>query len=342
MTELEHTVDEAQAPSALPAPAPPPPPARARAVAGRAAELLRANATPVAFVALFVTLSVASDAFLTKANLLNLLDQNAAIGIIACAMTLVIVAGGFDLSVGAIFAIAGVVAAKVALSSSPLLGILAAVAAGAALGLGNGLLVTVGRINSFIGTLATSYVIRGLALVISSGFLITVTDPGFTTLGAGKLGDVTYGAIAFVAVAIALAVLLHRSVFGRHVYAAGDNPEAARLSGVPVMRTRTITFVLSGACAGLAGVIVASRVATGQADSGVGLELSAIAAVVIGGTSIAGGEGAVWRTAIGVFLLALISNGFNLLNVDPVYQQIVQGAIIAIAVGADAWSRKRR
>jgi len=317
-----------------------PPPRRVRRRS--AGHLLRTNATLVAFVALFVALSFASDAFLTSTNLLNLLDQNAAIGIIACAATLVIIAGGFDLSVGAIFAIAGVCAAKAANGSSPLLAVLAAIAVGAALGLGNGLLVTVGRINSFIGTLASMYMIRGLALLVSGGFLITVTDPGFATLGTGKLGSVTYGTLVFVAVAILTGVLLHRSVFGRYVYASGDNPDAARLSGVPVTRTRALTFVLSGACAGLAGAIVASRVSTGQADSGAGLELAAIAAVVIGGTSIAGGEGAVWRSVMGVFLLALISNGFNLLNIDPVYQQIVQGAIIAIAVGADAWSRRGR
>lgn len=330
---MEQAVDESKTP----------PTPRLRVGAGRLGHLARTNATFIAFIVLFVVLSVASDAFLTKANLMNLLDQNAAIGVIACAMTLVIIAGGFDLSVGAIFAIAGVCAAKAAEAGAfPLLAIAVAVAAGAAIGLGNGLLVTVGRINSFIGTLASMYMIRGLALVVSGGFLITVSDPGFSTLGTGKVAGASYAAIVFVAVAVLLALLLHRTVFGRYVYAAGDNPEAARLSGVPVMRIRALTFVLSGACAGLAGAIVASRVATGQADSGDGMELAAIAAVVIGGTSIAGGEGAVWRSVVGVLLLALIGNGFNLLNIEPVYQQIVQGAIIAVAVAADAWSRVRR
>ena len=316
-------------------------PGMARRETSRALRLLRANATLAAFAALFLVLSVSSDAFLTSANLLNLLDQNAAIGIVACAGTLVVIAGGFDLSVGAVFAIAGVCAAKAANAGSPLLGLLAAIAVGAALGVGNGLLVTVGRINSFIGTLASMYMIRGLALVITGGFLITVEDPGFATLGTGRVAGVSYASLVFLAVAALTAVLLHRSVFGRHVFAAGDNPDAARLSGIPVARTRALTFVLSGACAGLAGAILASRVSTGQADAGAGMELAAIAAVVIGGTSIAGGEGAVWRSVVGVFLLALISNGFNLLDVEPVYQQIVQGAIIAIAVGADAWSRRR-
>src|SRR5580765_2593011 len=155
----------------------------------RVTHLLRTNATVVAFVVLFVVLSIASPVFLTKTNMLNLLEQNAAVGIIACAGTLVIIAGGFDLSVGAIFAIAGVVGAKVANASDPMLGILAAIATGTALGVGNGLLVTVGRINSFIGTLATSYVIRGLALIISSGMLITVADASFAKLGSeGVLG----------------------------------------------------------------------------------------------------------------------------------------------------------
>jgi ribose transport system permease protein len=294
----------------------------------------------ISFVALFVTLSIASPVFLSKANLLNILDQNAALGIVACAGTLVIIAGGFDLSVGATFALSSVVAAKVAGSTSVEIGMLLGCLTGLGVGLVNGLLVTVGRINSFIGTLATSIALRGLALVLTGGVLIRVADPSFTHLGQDSFLGIKL-TVYFLAVAmLVFAVLLNRTVFGRKVFATGGNEEAARLSGVRVGGVRIMTFALSGLAAGLAGVLEASRVATGQADAGTGLELAAIAAIVLGGTSILGGEGAVWRTILGVLLLAMIGNGFNLLNVDPMYQQIVQGAIILLAVGTDAWVRR--
>ena len=302
---------------------------------------LRDYGIVVSFVALFVTLSLASDVFLTWANLTNILDQWAPIGIMACAATLVIVAGGFDLSVGAIFAVAGIVAAKVANTSSPTLGFLAALAVGLALGVGNGLLTTVGRINSFVGTLASSFMIRGFALVLSGGFLVTVDNPSFQTLGSGEFLGVTYPVYIFLAFALLTAFLLMYTTFGRYVYAAGGNPAAAWLSGVRVNRIRVATFALSGLSAALAGIIVSSRISTGQADAGIGIEFSVIAAVVIGGTSIYGGEGAIWRTILGVLFLAMIGNGFNLLDIDPTYQQIIQGAIILAAVAVDAWSRPR-
>jgi ribose transport system permease protein len=294
----------------------------------------------VSFAVLFVTLSVASDVFLTRTNLLNILDQWAPVGIVACAATLVITAGGFDLSVGAISAVAGITAAKVANGTSPSIGLLAGLASGLALGVGNGLLTTVGRIHPFIGTLASSFMIRGFALVLTGGLLITVDDPGFQRMGTGEALGVTYPAYAFAGFACLTGFLLESTTFGRYVYAAGASPAAATLSGVRVDAVRAATFALSGLSAGLAGIIVASRVATGQADAGIGLEFSVIAAVVIGGTSVYGGEGAIWRTVLGVLFLAMIGNGFNLMDIDPTYQQIIQGSIIVLAVGVDAWSRR--
>jgi ribose transport system permease protein len=327
-----------------PPPTPTPTPARRRRRIGPAevGELLRSYAIVVAFMALFITLSLASDVFLTKTNLLNLLDQNSDLLIVSAAMTVVIIAGGFDLSVGAIYAIAGVLSAKVAISTgSDGLGVLAGLAAGGVLGLGNGLLVTVGRINSFIGTLATGFLLRGVALVITGGTLITVENPSFLALGSDSFLGIKYTIWIMLAVVLSVGFLLTQTIFGRHVYAVGGNVEAARLSGVRVNRVRALAFVLSGFCAALAGILIASRVGTGQADAAPQLELTAIAAVVIGGTSISGGEGAIWRTALGVFLLAFINNGFNLLNVDVTYQQVVLGAIIILAVGIDAWSRRK-
>jgi ribose transport system permease protein len=302
--------------------------------------VLRDYGIVVSFIALFVTLSIASPVFFTRVNLLNVVDQSAAVGLIACGGTLVIIAGGFDLSVGAIYAISGVVAAE----AVPHVGVWPAIGlgalAGAGFGLVNGLLTTVGRINPIITTLATALMIRGLAVAITGGFLVRVDDPAYAILGSNQLGGVRYTTYLFVGFAIAAAVLLSRTTLGRAIYASGGNAEAARLSGIRVGVVRASTFVISGLSAGLAGVMISSRVSTGQADTGVGIELTAIAAVVIGGTSILGGEGAIWRSVLGVLLLTLIGNGFNLLNVNPTYQQIFQGAIILSAVAIDAWSRR--
>jgi ribose transport system permease protein len=167
-----------------------------------------------------------------------------------------------------------------------------------------------------------------------------VDDSDYAILGTNQLAGVRYTTYLFVLFAIAAAVLLSRTTLGRAIYASGGNAEAARLSGIRVGVVRASTFVISGLSAGLAGVMISSRVSTGQADTGIGIELTAIAAVVIGGTSILGGEGAIWRSVLGVLLLTLIGNGFNLLNVNPTYQQIFQGAIILGAVAIDAWSRR--
>lgn len=295
----------------------------------------------LSFVALFVVLCLTSDVFLTTANLLNILDQQAAILIIAAAGTLVIIAGGFDISVGAIYGLAGVVAAKFALEVSPIAGIAAGIAAGVLAGGVNGLLATKGRINSLIATLSTMFIMRGLAIVVTGGLLITLPQTGtFAFIGNAELLGVRYTIWIMVAFVGTMGFLLSRTVFGRYIYAAGGNAESAELAGVNVDLVRAITFMLSGFAAGLGGTLATSQVATGQADAGTGLEFSVIAGIVVGGTSIAGGEGAIWRTVLGVLFIALIGNGFDLLGVDVIYQQVVQGTIIIAAVGVDAWSRR--
>ncbi len=206
----------------------------------------------------------------------------------------------------------------------------------------NGLLVTIGRIQSFIATLATSIVIRGLALAITGGFVLGVTDSGFSAIGEYQFLGLPASGLLFLVFAALCWFALARTVFGRYLYAVGGNPEAARLSGIRVNLVRFATFAICGLGAGLAGMIDVSRVSSAQAGIGVGLELTAIAAVVIGGTSIAGGEGAIWRTLLGVLFLALVNNGFNLLGVNPIYQQMFQGGLIVLAIGLDAWTRRRR
>lgn len=293
----------------------------------------------VTFLALFVVLSVTADEFLTKDNLLNILDQWAPVGIIACAATLVIIAGGFDLSTGAIAALSGIVGTKIAAAGHIELGIAVGIAAGLALGVGNGILVTIGRVNSFIGTLASSLIIRGVALTTTAGALITVSSPSFTNLGLGKALGVPLP-VWVLAVFFALTwFLLSSTMFGRYVRACGGNPEAARLSGIRVNLIRAATFAISGLSAGIAGMILASQGGTAEPAAATGVELTAIAAVVVGGTSITGGIGAVWRTLVGLLILAMIGNGFTLLGLNSTYQQIVQGSIIILAVMVDAWLR---
>ena len=294
-----------------------------------------------AFVALFVALSFASNSFLKFQNMSNILDQWAAIGLLACGETLCIIAGVFDLSVGANVSVSGVVACKVANSASPTLGLIAGAATGLGLGIANGIVIDRTRINSFIGTLATSIVMGGLAIIITGGLIQTVLNTRFGALGQGSLFQITYPGWFFIAFAIVTAFVLGRTTFGRYVYAVGGNAEAARLSGVRVGVIRGACFAMSGLAAGIAGMLLASRTQSAAADLGSGMELTAISAAVVGGTSILGGEGAIWRGVLGTLLLAIIGNGFNLLNIDTTYQQIVQGGLILIAVAADQLARRR-
>lgn len=293
------------------------------------------------FLALFITLSLSSDRFFQKQNFFNILDQWSAIGLLACAATICIISGVFDLSAGAMVSVSAVVACKVAVGTTPWVGILAGVATGLGLGISNGLIVHFTRINSFIGTLATGIVFGGLAIIITGGNIVTVTDAQFGVLGQNDWLGLKFTGWTFIVFAVVSGIVLARSRFGRYVYAVGGNPESARLSGIRVGLIRGSCFALSGLAAGIAGVLLASRTASAQADLGRGMELTAISAAILGGTSIFGGEGAVWRAVLGVLLLAMIGNGFNLLGINTTYQAIVQGALILVAVAADQLLRRR-
>jgi ribose transport system permease protein len=263
------------------------------------------------------------------------------VGLLACGETLCIIAGVFDLSVGAMLTVAAVVAATVANAASPWLGVAAGIGTGLGLGAANGVVIDRTRINSFIGTLATGIVYGGVAIVITGGLVVTVTKSSFGTLGQGEALGLRYTAWVFLGFAALLSLVVSRTTFGRYVYAVGGNPEAARLSGIRVGLVRGSCLAISGVAAGLAGVLSAARTSSATADLGSGMELTAISAAVVGGTSILGGEGAIWRGVLGVLLLALIGNGFNLLDVDTTYQQIVEGILILLAVAADQLLRGR-
>lgn len=302
--------------------------------------LAREYGVVVSFSVLFVVLAIASPAFLRSGNIENILTQNAALALIAVGATIVIIGGCFDLSVGTLFALAGVVAALVSNAAGPALGVAAGLATGVGAGVINGVLVAALRVNSFVATLATSLIFGGIATIATGGLLITIHSSAFTALGNGSiLGVNTEVVICLVCAVVAMAVM-RWTRFGRYTYSIGGNQVAARYSGVRVAWVRFAAFVVSGVLAGLAGVLEASRAYTGQADVGSTLPLTAIAAVVIGGTSIKGGRGAIWKSLLGVLVLALIGNGFDLLGVSADYQSIIQGAIIIGAVAADALSSR--
>jgi len=296
----------------------------------------------IALVALFLVLSVSSNAFLTERNLLNIAQQWAPVGLMALGGTIVIIAGGFDLSVGAIYVVAGVISAKVANATSAEIGILAGLGAGLAFGLINGLLVTIGRLNHFVATIGTLIVYSGLAVAISGGFVIAVSDPNFGWLGETKLLNAKLSVWILLLAVVLCSFLLARTPFGRRARAVGGNIEAARLSGVRTHVILASTYVISGLSGGLAAVLVASQSLSASANTSSGVEFAVWTAILVGGNSLNGGEGAISRTIVGVCLLALIANGFNLLGVNPTYQQMVTGGILLASVGLDAWIRSRR
>ena len=304
------------------------------------AEHIRDYGIVVFFIGLFIYFSIASSVFLTKNNLLNLVFQNATIGVAACAVTLTIIAGNFDLSLGSIFVLAEVLAAYAAVHMGVAWAFPVAIVAGAVMGAINGLLVTKLRINAFLATLATALTFGGLAVgVTKGGLLITPTSSTFTFIGQHRVAGVQYPVIIFAIVAIVLQLVLAYTVFGRHLYGVGGNRDAARLSGIKVDRTVIITFVITGAACGLAGLIDASTTGSGTSDtSGLGgdLALLAIAGVALGGTSIFGGIGAVWRTVVGVLMLGMITNGFDLLAVADYWQNVVRGILIILAVAVSS------
>jgi ribose transport system permease protein len=297
----------------------------------------------IPFAILFTVLSISSDSFLTKANLLNILDQQSAILMMAAAGTLVLISGGIDLSVGATYALSGVVAAQFAQHHGVLISVVLAVLTGLGIGLVNGVISTVFRINSLIATLAMSFIVSGLATKVTNGNLIVLTsNRTFAKIAQTSWFTVRTSIwIALIAL-LCLGIVLARTTTGRYLYAAGGNAEAARLAGVRVTGVRIAAFAASGTAAGLAGVVDTSRVLSAQASSGNTLAFTVLAGIVVGGTSILGGEGAIWRTVIGVLFIALVGNGFDLLGVNPLYQQITLGVILLLAVGLDAWTRARR
>jgi ribose transport system permease protein len=304
---------------------------------------LRDYAVLILLGIIIVALAIASPSFFTFANLMNIVNQNVPLALIAVAGTFVIISGAFDLSTAAMYAVGSVSAAWVAVATGNIVLALAVpIVIGLVLGILNGLAVTVLRVHSFLATLATSLIYKAIAVLITGGALIQVTIPGFSDLGRGRIGGVFYSVIVLVLFVAIMWFVLKGTVFGRHVFAVGGNADAAQLSGISVDRVKVMVFGLSGLAAGIAAAIGVSRIASGQPQAGVGLELSAIAAIILGGTSIYGGVGAVWRSLAGVFLIALIGNGFDILGFNPQMKDLVTGVIILAAVALAAAGTRRR
>ena len=281
---------------------------------------------------------------MTADNLFNIGSQTAVVAVIAIGMTLVIITAGIDLSVGSVAALAGVAGAVMMaqMGLSMPLAVLGGTLVGAACGLVNGFLVSVAGLNPFIATLGMLSVARGVVYIFTDAQSIFGLPDSFRLLGQGVIaGGIPIPVIVIVVVAVAGYVVLSRTRLGRYAYAMGSNLEAARLSGIPIKRYLTSVYVISGALAGFGGMIAASRVASGQPNYGLGLELDVIAAAVIGGASLFGGQGTVVGTLIGAFLISLIRNGAVLLNVNTFYQQVIIGVIIWAAVFWDQYRRRR-
>jgi ribose transport system permease protein len=297
------------------------------------------------FLILFVVLVILKGStFANQTNVLEILDQQSATLIIAAAGTMVLIAGGIDLSVGATYALCQVISLKLAIAgTNPALAIIVGVVIGVGVGAVNGVITTFFRINSLIATLATSFVITGAAALITGGNLVTnFAVKGYAAFAQTQFLDVTTAAWTMIGVVIVLGVVLARTIIGRYMYAAGSNAEASRLAGVRVQWVKLVTFAISGGAAALGGIIDSARVlSASSANGGTALTFTVLAGIVVGGTSILGGEGAIWRTVVGVLFIALIGNGFTLLGWNPLYEQITLGVILLLAVGGDAWSRLR-
>jgi ribose transport system permease protein len=315
-------------------------PATRRGNGGRGARV-RDYGILVALLAMVLALSLGTSTFLSVANLVNLLDQCSIVGLLAAGATVCILSGVFDLTASATLALSAIVGVQLVRLAGIAVGFTSAVLAGALLGLVTGTIVVRSGVHSFIATLATSIIYRGVAVVATAGVIVYPLPADFNMLTWPSLFGLTSATVLFVVVLVALGLLVSATTFGRRVYAVGGNIEAARLSGIRVGQVQVAAYVLSGICSALAGLILASRAGSAQSSMATGMELSAIAAAVIGGTSILGGSGAIWRGVVGALLLTLIGNGFNLLGWDTIYQQVVQGCLILLAVAVDRYLRTR-
>ena len=275
--------------------------------------------------------------FLTQNNVFNILRQNASNLFLATGMTMVIILGGIDLSVGSVIALSGCVAAGcvVNMGLPEVAAFLIAILIGAAVGMFNGVVICKTNIPPFIVTLASMNITKGIALVYTQGAPIRCMTDAFKFPGAGYVGPIPTPVILMLIIFVIAVMLVNRTHFGRHIYAVGGNAQAASFSGINVQKVKFWVYTFTGIMAGIAGVVIASRLYSGQPRSGEGAEMDAIAAVVVGGTSMSGGSGRLGGTLIGVLIIGVLNNGLNLMGVDSNWQYIVKGFVILLAVYVD-------
>jgi ribose/xylose/arabinose/galactoside ABC-type transport system permease subunit len=296
----------------------------------------------IAFLLICITLTFISPQFLTISNWSIIFTQVAINALLAFGVTFVIITGGIDLSIGSIVAVSGIVVATLGHPDQfPLIvPILGGLLMGLFIGILNGFLITKSKIAPFIVTLGIMTIGRGVALILSNGRPISNLSESFNFIGSGEILGIPFLIIILVIVFSVCSTVLRKTVFGRYVYAVGGNEQAAWASGINVNQVKMAVYALCGLLSGLAGILLTSRITTGQPNAGVGFELDAIAAAVIGGTSTTGGIGTITGTLFGVILIGVLNNGLDLLNVSSYYQQVAMGIIIIGAVLLDSWNLK--
>lgn len=300
-------------------------------------EFIKNNVPLIGLLIIIVLLAILSSAFLSVLNILNVLRQASINGFQAFGLTLVIISGGIDLSVGSVVAFSGMVTALLILAGvTPILAVLAGLASGTAIGVVNGLLIAKGKLQPFIATLGSMLVFRGMTLYISNGVPASKLGEGLIGfIGRGFILGIPTPVYLLLVVFLVIAFVLRNTVFGKRIYAIGGNKRAALLSGIDVDRNLIYIYAISGFLAAVAGVVLMSRVDSAVPTAGISFELSAIAAAVIGGVSLAGGKGNATGTLIGILIIAIIINGLNLLGTSSYLQQVITGLIIVAAVIAD-------
>lgn len=296
----------------------------------------------IVFVILVIIFAATNQDFRDVDNLRNVAQQSSLIGIVSCGMLLIIIAGAFDLSVGAIGAGSSVAAAALMLNQPPAIGVLAGLGVGLAVGLLNGLLITKINITPFVATLGTSVLVTGFVFAPTDAKPISGIPNGFIDLGLGRWAGIPFPFLVFAGVALITWFILKWTRMGHYVYAVGSNVESSRLAGVPVDRVRIFTFVMGGLFAGLAGVVLLSQTGIGQPSGAADWALTAIAAVVVGGAPLRGGYGGIHSAIVGTLLLGVLANALNLYGVSPYWQPAVTGVVILSAVGLDSYQRKIR
>lgn len=303
---------------------------------------LRQYGILIAFLAICLTLSSIITQFLTLSNWSIIFTQVSINALLAFGVTFVIITGGIDLSIGSVVAVSGVAAALLAQQDSypVIVPILGGLVVGLLFGALNGLLITKSKIAPFIVTLGVMTICRGLALIISKGRPISNLSESFNFIGGGDILGIPFPIIILFVVFIICSIVLKKTIFGRYVYAVGGNQQAAWASGINVNQVKMAVYALCGLLSGLAGILLTSRITTGQPNAGMSFELDAIAAAVIGGSSTSGGVGSIQGTLFGVILIGVLNNGLDLLNVSSYYQQVVMGVIIIGAVLLDSWNQK--